>query len=164
MAGSEGRAFLAPAAGSGRRLGAKGKTLGTEAKLAAYLTFKSQDPGISQQQMADKLGMNKAALNKMLYRAGRDGLLRFDEPLNRLKYEALPLVAENLIEFLKDKDKTTTIEVFKGTLAREYQADLGINDNQITMLGIKIEPAERTEWRGTIVGVGRGQAEQQEEQ
>lgn len=139
-----------------------GITVETERKLAAYIAFRTQDPDISNKDMAAKLGMNASALHQMLYRAGKRGLVNFDEPLDKLRYEALPLVAENLIDLLKEKDKTTTIEVFKGTLARQYQAEVGATENQITMLGIKIEPAERTEWHGTIVGVGRGVRESEE--
>lgn len=128
--------------------------------VAEYLKLKIADPKITNQQIADKLGIAKSTLENTLYTARKDGWLKFTDPLDDVKYGHLPLIAENIELFLRARDQKVTVEAAKATLWRDYQAKEGtLVEAPTTVFALKIEVPEAFDKaaaaaniRGVIVG------------
>jgi hypothetical protein len=112
-------------------------------------------PGITNIEVAGRLGVTPRTLNNLIYKATKEGWLKFEDPLGKLEYGIIPKAIDNLEGFLNEKDKTCTMETLKGTIFKQYQESKGISDASQTVLMLKIEPAETSEIKvitGTIVG------------
>lgn len=96
-------------------------------------------PNASKMEIAEKMGINSKRLYEILKEAKEENLISFSDPLDRVEYELIPKVVDNLNFFLDAKDKTVTIEAAKGTLFRAYQESKGLSDTNSTMLALKIE-------------------------
>ena len=107
--------------------------------IGDWLRLKTIDPEISTKESAEKLGIARTYLYKVINEATKEGWLRFDDPLARVEHQLVPKVLDNLNQFLDDRDKTVTIEVAKGTLFKTYQEAKGLNQNSQTVLALKIE-------------------------
>lgn len=117
-------------------------TKGLREKVASFITFSTVYPNISKAELAEKMGIPKSALHKMIKDAQEAGILTFDDPLDRVEHELIPKVIDNLNYFLDAKDRTVTIEAAKGTVFRQFQESKGISDNAQTVLALKIEQAD----------------------
>lgn len=91
-----------------------------KANVASWLKMKMADPQMSDKDIAAKLGISPSTLHNTLYKAKREGWIRFEDPLSEVRYGHLPLIAENLELFLKTRDKQVTIEAAKATLWKDY--------------------------------------------
>jgi hypothetical protein len=107
--------------------------------IKQWASIRALEPNLTNKQIAERLGITPNALSCMIYKATKRGWLRFDEPLDRMKYEIVPNVVDNLAKFVNEGDKQTTLEVAKGTIFKTYQAAEGIQDQQNTILAIKFE-------------------------
>ena len=123
----------------GRRMAAS-KPL--RARVAQYLHTKVQHPTATNGMIAEMMGLSRNGLGRIIKTAHEAGLLEFDDPLERVEYELIPKIVDNLNFFLDAKDKTITIEAAKGTLFRAYQESKGISDGNQTVLALKIERAD----------------------
>lgn len=144
---------LSPSQSKGRPI-----TKRTEERLARYIIIHASEPHLTQRQIAERLGCSYEALKLTLYKATKDGLLRFDEPLKKLKYEVIPQVVDGLADFVKAKDKQAIIETAKATVFKQYLAEEGVADQPNMVLGIKIEMpgnADAKPIEAQIIGKGR---------
>lgn len=116
--------------------------LSARARVAAWVAFRTADPNITNVEVARRLGCNSRTIENNLRKASKEGWLQFDDQLDRMKYEIVPKVVDNLNHFLDAKDRTTTIETAKGTIFKVFQASEGISDAPQTVLALKIEPAD----------------------
>jgi transposase len=124
-------------------------------RVGQWVAMRAQEPGISNTEVAKRLGISPGALNSLIYEANRDGWLKFDDPLSRVKYELIPKVVSNLNEFLDKKDRTVTLETAKNTIFKQFQDSEGIRDSSNMVLALKIEAADPETARaitGQIVG------------
>ena len=101
------------------------------------------------------MGLAPVTLKKYIYKARAQGLLRFDDPLEKLEFEIVPKAVDNLNTLMDAKDKIATLEVAKGIIFKQYLESKGISDAPQTVLALKIEMPEGGEEKivaGTIVG------------
>jgi hypothetical protein len=126
-------------------------------RVAQWIYMRSAEPGISNAEVARRLGIAPASLDKVLYVARREGWLQIEDPLDRIKIELLPKIVDNLNYHLDRKDPKVTVEAMKGLLAPLWKEQQGIQDNKIQALAIKIEmpPGGAAVARGVISGVPR---------
>lgn len=120
-----------------------------------WAQFRATEPGITNVEIASRLGVSAAALNGYITIARREGWLRFEDPIARMEFEIVPKVMDNLNKLLDREDRTTTIETAKGTIFRTYQDSKGISDAPQAILALRIEQAEGTNTKfitGHIVG------------
>lgn len=129
-------------------------------RIAEWIALRSVDPTLTNVDIAEKLGIQPRTLNSLIARATREGWLKFDNPFDRLEHEIVPLAVTNFKNLLKDEDKNATLEAMKGIVFPLYKESKGINENQQSVLAIKIEyPKQDGEvidakliGRGSIVG------------
>lgn len=58
--------------------------------------------GISDDDIAKELGMNRSSIGPYLYRAGKSGWLDLETPADKLEYEVMHTVVKNIEEALTD--------------------------------------------------------------
>lgn len=110
------------------------------ARIAAWLAIRASEPGITQKEIAQRMGISPNTLYSLIYRAQKAGWLKFDDPMAKLEYQVIPKALDNLNKFLDEGDKTVTIEVAKGTIFKTYQESKGVGENvPQTILAIKFE-------------------------
>lgn len=132
------------------------------ARVATWIHAKATNPYLTNADIARKMGIAPGTLTSILYKATRAGWLTFEDPLQKIEYNIIPQVVENLDYFLKQRDKTVTIETAKGTIFKDYQEKHGLNEQPQTVLAIKIEKPEGTGKgevkivTGKVVGRPRG--------
>ena len=130
---------------------------GGRERIAQWVALRATEPNITMQEAADRMGMSKSSLNSYITKATKEGWLKFDDNLARMKYEIVPKATDNLSELLDLKDKTATLETMKGTAFKAFQAAEGISDAAQTMLALKIEMIPPNQEQKVITGqiVGR---------
>ena len=134
------------------------KGLVARGHIAQYLYFRAVEPDITTKEVAERLGISTRVLNRHLLRARKEGWLQFEDPLERIEFEIVPKVIDNLSHFLDQQDKQVTIETAKGTIFKQYQESKGLVENNVTVLALKIEKPMDGEPKvvaGTVVGRGR---------
>ena len=134
------------------------KGLVARGHIAQYLYFRAVEPDITTKEVAERLGISTRVLNRHLLKARKEGWLQFEDPLERIEFEIVPKVIDNLSHFLDQQDKQVTIETAKGTIFKQYQESKGLVENNVTVLALKIEKPMDGEPKvvaGTVVGRGR---------
>lgn len=124
-------------------------------RIAQYLHYAALSPNETMAAIAEKMGVGRSHLYTLIKQGQEAGILVFSDPMERIEYQIIPKVVDNLNYFLDAKDKTVTIEAAKGTIFRAYQDSKGITDGGQTILALKIEQADGSELRvltGRIVG------------
>ena len=128
-------------------------------RIIQWLNLKNSEPGITNTEIARRIGIHRGHLQALLARATAEGWLRFDDPLSRLEHEIIPKAMDNLSVLLKNQDKTATLETMKGTAFPAYRESKGISDAPQTVLALKIEAIpsdpDTKVLSGTIVGKPR---------
>lgn len=117
--------------------------------------MRAKEPGITNAEIARRLGIQPGTMNTILTRARKEGWLVIEDPLDRLQFDVIPQAVENLDHFLKAKDRTATIETLKGVVFPAYRESRGIIDNKVTVLGLQIQLPEHTDGvpsKGRVVG------------
>lgn len=95
---------------------------------------------MTNKAIAEKIGITSEYLNTLIYRARREGWLVFENPMDKLEYEIVPKVVENLNLFLDQRSEKVTIETAKGVLFPVYKDLKGVSEEgPKTMLAFKIE-------------------------
>jgi hypothetical protein len=128
------------------------------ARVGNWVKLRILEPGITNKEVAKRLGIASTTLNSYLYRARKEGWLVFNDPMDQIEYQIVPKVIDNLNYFLDKQDKTVTIEAAKSTIFRQYQEAKGVADKNQNVLALKIEmPTEGlpTVTVGKIVGTPR---------
>ena len=123
------------------------------ARIAQFLHFSMMFPNAPRTELAEKMGITPKRLYEIITKGKNEGLIEFSDPLERLDYEIIPKIVDNLIYFLNAKDKTVTIEAAKGTLFPAYKESRGMSETSQTVLALKIELPDGNEIK--VVGGGR---------
>lgn len=129
---------------------------GLRQRVAQYLHYSIAFPNASKSSIAEKMGLSPKRLYEIILEGRREGLIEFSDPLDRIDYELVPKILDNLNHFLDLRDKTVTIEAAKGTIFKAYQESKGISDSNQTVLALKIELPDGNDVKlvaGRIVGV-----------
>jgi hypothetical protein len=108
-------------------------------RIAAWIKMRNEEPGITNKEIAERLSIHPRYLSTLIWRASKEGWLKFDDPMNVIEYRLIPKVTENLEYYLNKRDKTVTLETAKGTIFKQYQESKGISDAPQTVLALKIE-------------------------
>ena len=132
-------------------------------RIAKWIEMRALEPGITNIEIAERMGIQAHTLNSMISRARRQGWLKFEDPMSKLEYEIIPKTIENLGHYLDKKDKYVTVETAKGTVFPQFKEKHGISDAPTTVLALKIETAPRSDGElvdttvitGKIVGAPR---------
>lgn len=129
-------------------------------RIKLWLKWKAIEPELSHKEAAKRFGIAPQTLSNNIYTATKEGWLRFEDPLNELRYEILPKVTHNLKYYLDQGDKEVTIKTAQGTIFRQFLDSEGIKDAPTTVLALKIEmpanpPSNGAGMRGQIVGSPR---------
>lgn len=129
-------------------------------RVATWISMRVAEPGITNIEIARRMGILPATLNNYIYVARKAGWLEFSDPLLRLEHEIIPKTIDNLNSFLDAKDKQVTIEVAKGTIFKMFQESKGISEAPKTILALKIEMPPAAEGMvkvatGMVVGTPR---------
>lgn len=129
-------------------------------RVKKWLQWKAIEPKLTQREAAERLGIAEQTLTNTIYKATKEGWLKFEDPLAELEYEIMPKVTHNLKYYLDQGDKDVTIKTAQGTLFKQFQAAKGVQQTapQTTVLAFKIEippggPANAA--TGVIVGTPR---------
>jgi hypothetical protein len=124
-------------------------------RIAQFIALRNEHPDWTHAEIAKKLGILPRTLYGIIYRATKEGWLRFEDPVQRIENEIIPKVVDNLSRMLDEGNERVTIETAKGTIFRKYQEEQGISDAAQTILALKIEQPDGTETKiltGRIVG------------
>lgn len=124
-------------------------------RVAQYLHYSMTYPNETMTGLAEKMGIDRRHLHRIIKEGQEAGILIFDDPLDRIEHEIVPKVVDNLNHFLDLKDRAVTIEAAKGTIFRAYQDAKGIIESQQTILALKIEQPDGSDVKiltGHIVG------------
>ena len=121
------------------------KDRSARSRIADWAMMRATEPGITNKEIAKRLGIGEATLNVVISRAARDGWLKFDDPMSRLEHEIMPQAVDNLKELVRKKDKQATMEVVKGIAFPQFKETHGIQEAPSTVLAIKIENAPLTD-------------------
>lgn len=124
-------------------------------RIAQYLHYSMTLPNATKAEIADKMGITPKRLYEILQEGRSEGILEFSDPLDRIDYELVPKILDNLNHFLDIRDKTVTIEAAKGTLFKTYQESRGLTESSQTVLALKIEMPDGQDVKivtGHIVG------------
>lgn len=124
-------------------------------RVAQYITFKTAYPDDTREQLAKRMGVAAVTISTILRRGKETGLISFDDPLERVEFELIPRVIDNLAFYLAQQDKTVTLETAKGTIFKQFAEAKGVSEAQQTILAIKIEQPDNSTVKlvsGHIVG------------
>lgn len=125
------------------------------------MQLRQAEPGITNKEVAERLGLAPSTLNAYIGKARAQGWLVFSDPLSRIEHEIIPQTLDNLAFYLSKeggRDKQVTIETAKGTLFKQYQEAKGISDAPQTVLALKIETLAHDQQKvltGHVVGKAR---------
>ena len=127
------------------------------ARVVEIINLRAQ--GLNLKEIAVQLGLSHATVRGYVWRAGKQGWLKFESPYERFENEIVPKVVDNIEHWINKKDKQMTIEAAKGAgIFKAHQALRVEGEAPQTILNLKIEtvaPPNATEPRvivGHIVG------------
>jgi transposase len=124
-------------------------------RILQYITYRAE--GLDGKAIAERMGMKYATLRTMVYKASKEGWLKFTDPTERFQNQIVPKVVDNIEHWIDKKDKTMTIEAAKGSgIFKNYQAIKVEGQAPMTVLALKIEPAPGGNAKvltGHVVGV-----------
>lgn len=126
--------------------------------IASYVEVRLTEPSLKHAEIAKRIGMTPKSLSTLIYRATKQGILKFEDPIERINNQIIPKTMDNLNEFLDLKDRTVTLETAKGVIFPIYQKSQGVGDVNNTMLALKIEmisPEDMKIIQGQVVGKPR---------
>ena len=130
------------------------------ARIGMWLAMRSLDPSLTNKDIAERLGISAMSLKNIIYRASKEGWLKFNDPLDQIEFGIIPKVVDNLNYYLDQRDKTVTVETAKGTIFHQYKESKTAAPVATTMLALKIELPEPGQdikvAVGQIVGKPRG--------
>lgn len=125
-------------------------------RIKKWLQWKAIEPKLTHRDAAARLGIAEQTLTNTIYKATKEGWLKFDDPLDELEFEIIPKVTHNLKYYLDQGDKDITIKTAQGTIFKQFQESKGIVKEapQTTVLAFKIEfpPGGPSHGAGHIVG------------
>lgn len=126
-------------------------------RIAQWVEIRTAEPHLRQREIAEKMGIAPTTLTRCIADARKAGFLQFEDPLDKIEYQIVPKVLDNLMEFLDQKDKTVTLETAKGTIFKQYQGAKGVSDAPTNVLALKIEMPDGTQGAKILTGQIVGQ-------
>ena len=85
--------------------------------------MKAEDPDITNIEIAKSLGISVNTLNNCIQIGRKEGWLHFEDPFNKIQYEMVPKVTDQMINLIDAGDQKAIIEAFKaGTAPGEANA------------------------------------------
>lgn len=128
-------------------------------RIKLWLQWKAIEPDLTHKDAAKRMGIAPQTLTNTIHKATKEGWLKFEDPLNEMRYEIMPMVTHNLKYYLQQGDKDVTIKTAQGTLFKQFLDSEGIKEAPTNVLAIKIERSENDAGvavaRGKIVGTPR---------
>jgi hypothetical protein len=133
-------------------------------RIAQWIQLRHLEPGITNIEVAKRLGITAGSLNAVIGKARREGWLRMTDPLERIEHEIIPQTLDNIAFYLSKeggRDKQITLETAKATIYKQFTESKGISEAPQTVLALKIETAPAGAdapapiVAGTIVGKAR---------
>lgn len=109
--------------------------------VAQWLELKAKNPSLTTKAIAEELGIGYKYLAECVRKARKDGWLELEDPMERIEYEIIPKVVENVVNFLDAKSEKVTIEAMKGLIFPIYKDSIGVHEAPKTILAIKIDTA-----------------------
>lgn len=126
----------------------------TRANVATWLKAKIADPGsVTIKGIAEQLGISPRTLHNQIYKGRKEGWLKFDDPIDELRYGMVPKVVENLNLFLDTRDKQVTLEMAKATVLAQYAKEEGTSQVSNTVFALKIELPESFDKVGAAANI-----------
>lgn len=123
-----------------------------------------QAAGFPNEEIAKALGIEARSIKGMMWKAGRNGWLDFDEPRNRLEYQILPKALQNLDDAMRSEAILNTgmsernaisLKIVEGTLYPQFATQAAPAANA-TLVGVRVEIVGGSEKplvrEGTIMG------------
>lgn len=111
-----------------------------KARIAQIVLLRGK--GLRNKEIAEKLGLTPHSVRTLIWRAGKEGWLKFDDPLERFHNEIVPKVVDNIDYWIDKKDKRMTIEAAKGAgIFQTHQVVKNEGEAPQTILALKIETA-----------------------
>lgn len=128
---------------------------GAKSRILQIMALRAK--GLNYQQVAEKLGLSYQYVRNLVWRAGKEGWLKFEDPIERFENEILPRVVDNIDYWIAQKDKKMTIEAAKGGgIFKSHQTVKIEGGAPSQMLALKIEmppgAPEPTITAGKVVG------------
>ncbi len=119
--------------------------------------MKAEDPDTTNIEIAKSLGISVNTLNNCIQIGRKEGWLHFEDPFNKIQYEMVPKVTDQMINLIDSGDQKAIIEAFKTVVAPAYKDAQGIRDSaNANVIAIKIEMPERMPVvMGNIIGSPR---------
>lgn len=135
-------------------------------RIAQWIELRHLEPGITNNEVAKRLGIASSTLNSVISKARKEGWLTITDPLARIEHEIIPQTLDNIAFYLSKeggRDKQITLETAKATIYKQFTESKGISEAPTTVLALKIEAlpagAENAPTSpivsGTIVGKAR---------
>lgn len=130
----------------------------TKFYVGKYLEEKLLDPRASVIAIAAKLDIAPATLYKAINRATKAGWVEWEDPLEKITHQVIPLTLDKLVGLIEAGDSRAVIETAKNTVFKTWQDREGVADKTQLVLGLKIEigPGDAPKViEGQIVGAPR---------
>lgn len=118
--------------------------------------------GMEDPQIADALKISQKSISPYIYRAGRNGWLNLDNPVERVQYELMHKVVRNLAEGLDDSVRHQTsgmpvktavaLKIAEGTIFREQRTPEDSTGSQIVAIKIEMVNGAPTTMRPDTTG------------
>ena len=111
-------------------------------KIEEFVRLRIAYPDAPLKELAKKLEVSAKTLSGYITVATEEGWLRFDDSIDRVEFELVPLAIQNAIDLMNAKDPKVTIETLKGTVFPDYRSRKGISENDSNVIAIRIEGSE----------------------
>lgn len=111
-------------------------------RVAQWIKYRALEPGITNIEVAKRIGIATSTMNAHLAKARKEGWLTFSDPLARIEHEIIPQALDNAAFYLSKeggRDKQITLETLKATAFRQFIDSKGISEAPQTVLALKIE-------------------------
>lgn len=110
-------------------------------RVTQWMAMRTAEPSITNAECARRMGLQPNSLSSILSKAVKEGWLKFEDPLERIEHEIIPMTLDNISEMLAQKNEKITIETAKATVYPQFRESKGISHTPQTVLAIKIEQA-----------------------
>lgn len=127
------------------------------AHILNWIAYRAQ--GMKNVEIAPLLGLTPHSLNVLIWKANKEGWLKYNDPLERFNNQIVPKVVDNIDHFIDAKDRAMTIAAAQGAgIFRAHQVVKSEGDTPQTILALKIETVDGGETKvltGHVVGKAR---------
>jgi len=128
--------------------------VGIKAVVAQWVALNAIEPGITNEEIATRLGITPKTLTQYIYKAAKKGLIQFEDPMAQLEYKIIPSTMDKLQVLIDSGNEKAIIETAKGTIFPVFRESKGVKEAAQTVLALKVEmpSGEQKTFAGSIVG------------